>query len=209
MARHARPGARRPEAGQRGRAEMTMPEAVRREDWPRTVAEFEEWHRHQPERWEFIRGEPRMMAPASMSHSIIKRNVLRVFDRALEGSACQALVDGPQILTDEISAVPDVVVTCKALDLSTPVIAEPVIIVEVMSPSSEINDTGLRWLAYRKIPSLRHYLVLAQDRRLVHIHSRAGDIWRERFVSEGSVELDEPPLRLEVDVLYAATDLAA
>ena len=99
--------------------------------------------------------------------------------------------------------------TCKALDLSTPVIAEPVIIVEVMSPGSVPDDTGRKWLAYRKIPSLRHYLVLAQDRRLVHIHSRAGDIWRERFVSDGSVELDEPPLRLEVDVLYAATDLAA
>jgi Uma2 family endonuclease len=186
-----------------------MIDAARHEDWPRTVAEFEEWHRHQPERWEFIEGQPRMMAPASMSHSIIKRNVAVALHAALAPRGCQALVDGPQILTDEISAIPDVVVTCTALDLSTPVIGEPVIIVEVMSPSSEINDTGLRWLAYRKIPGLRHYLVLAQDRRLVHIHSRAGDIWRERFVSDGSVELDEPPLRLEIDVLYAATDLAA
>jgi Uma2 family endonuclease len=149
------------------------------------------------------------MAPASRRHSIIKRDVLRALDRALEGNACQALVDGPQILTDEISAIPDDVVTCTALDLSTPVIAEPVIIVEVMSPGSEADDTGRKWLAYRKIPSLRHYLVLAQDRRLVHIHSRAGDIWRERFVSEAAVQLDDPSVRLEVDALYVATDLAA
>jgi hypothetical protein len=40
-------------------------------------------------------------------------------------------------------------------------------------------------------------------------HSRAGDIGRERFVSDGSVELDEPPVRPEVDALYTATDLAA
>jgi Uma2 family endonuclease len=188
---------------------MTMPEAARGEDWPRTVEEFEAWHALQPERWEFIEGQPRMMAPASMPHSIIKRNVAVALHAALAPRGCEALVDGPQILTDEISAIPDVVVTCKALDLSTPVIAEPVIIVEVMSPGSVPDDTGRKWLAYRKIPSLRHYLVLAQDRRLVHIHSRAGDIWRERFVSDGSVELDEPPMRLEVDVLYAATDLAA
>ena len=86
---------------------------------------------------------------------------------------CTALVDGPQIVTDEISAIPDVVVTCAPIDLTTPVVALPVIIVEVMSPASEADDTGRKWLSYQKIPSLRHYLVLAQDRCLVQIHSRA------------------------------------
>jgi Uma2 family endonuclease len=186
-----------------------MVEAARQEDWPRTVEEFRAWHARQPERWEFIRGRPRMMAPASMNHSIIKRNVTVPLHATLASRGCETLVDGPQILTDEISAIPDVVVTCSQLDLTTPVIVEPVIIVEVMSPSSEQDDTGLRWLAYRNIPSLRHYLVLSQNQRLVHVHSRAGDIWRERFLSAGTVDLDEPPLRLELDALYAATDLAA
>ena len=112
-------------------------------------------------------------------------------------------------MTGEISAIPDVVVTCTALDLKTPVIALPVIIVEVMSPASEADDTGRKWLSYQKIPSLRHYLVLSQDRCLVQIHSRAGDLWRERFVSAGTIELDEPQLRLEVAALYAQTELAA
>jgi Uma2 family endonuclease len=186
-----------------------MAQAARQEDWPRTVEEFEAWHARQPERWEFIRGEPRKIAPASINHSIIKKNVTVALHAALAGGGCEALVDGPQILTEEISAIPDVVVTCTPIDHSTPVIAAPVIIVEVMSPSSEANDTGLRWLAYRKIPSLRHYLVLSQDQRLAHVHSRAGDIWREGFVSSGTLELDEPPVRLEIDALYAATDLAA
>jgi Uma2 family endonuclease len=184
-------------------------EAAREEDWPRTVEEFQAWHARQPERWEFIEGQPRLMAPASMTHSIIKRNVLRALDRSLEGSGCEALVDGPQILTDDISAIPDAVVSCAPLDLSTPVIAQPSMIVEVMSPTSELDDTGRKWLAYRKIPSLRHYLVLAQDQRLVHVHTRAGDVWRERFVSEGVLELDDPAVRLDVAALYTGTDLAA
>jgi Uma2 family endonuclease len=186
-----------------------MAETARHQDWPRTVEEFEVWHARQPERWEFIRGEPRLMVPASMRHSIIKRNVGFALQAALGSRGCEALVDGPQILTEDISAIPDVVVTCSPIDHSTPVIAEPAIIVEVMSPSSEANDTGLRWLAYRKIPSLQHYLVLSQDQRLVQVHSRAGDVWRERFVSAGVLELDRPSLRLEIDALYAATDLAA
>jgi Uma2 family endonuclease len=186
-----------------------MARATLEDDWPRTVAEFQIWHARQPERWEFVDGRPRLMAPASMTHSIIKRNVLRALDRALADSGCEVLVDGPQILTDEISAIPDVVVTCAPIDLSTPAVAEPTIIVEVMSPSSEADDTLRKWFSYRKIASLKHYLVLAQDRRLVQIHSRAGDLWRERFVSEGVIELDDPPLRIEVAGLYAGTEMAA
>ena len=53
------------------------------ESWPRTVAEFEAWHALQPDRWEFVNGQPRAMAPASMPHSVIKNNVFRLLDRAL------------------------------------------------------------------------------------------------------------------------------
>jgi Uma2 family endonuclease len=186
-----------------------MAEAARREDWPRTVAEFEAWHARQPERWEFIDGQPRLMAPASMKHTIIKNNVGFALRQALTDLGCTALVDGPQILTDEISAIPDVVVTCSAIDLSTPVIAEPVIIVKVMSPYSEADDAGRKWFSYRKISSLKHYLVLSQDERVVQVHSRSGDLWRERFVSSGAIELDDPPVRLEVEAIYAASDIAA
>jgi len=186
-----------------------MAEAARREDWPRTIAEFEAWHARQPERWEFVAGQPRLMAPGSLTHTIIKGNVFTALTGALEGGPCHVLVDGAQILTDDISAIPDLIVTCSPLDLSTPAIAEPTIIVEVMSPWSEADDTHRKWFSYRKIPSQKHYLVVAQDRRVVQAHSRAGELWRERFVTEGALELDDPPLRLELDLVYALTDLAA
>ena len=184
-----------------------MARAAPTEDWPGTVEEFEAWHVRQPERWEFIDGRPRLMAPASMKHSILKRNVFRLLDNALAASPCEVLVDGPQILTDEISAVPDVVVSCAPLDLTTPVVAEPAIIVEVMSPSSEIDDTGRKWFSYRKISSLRHDLVLSRDERAVQVHTRAGELWRERFVSAGTLELEDPPVQLEIGAVYAGTDL--
>ena len=186
-----------------------MVEAARREDWPQTVAEFEIWHARQPERWEFISGGPRLMAPASLSHTLIKGNVFATLREALQGQPCHVLADGAQILTDDISAIPDAIVTCAPLDLTTPAIAAPAIIVEVVSPSSEANDTTLKWFAYRKIPSLRHYLVLSQEERVVLVHSRAGELWHERFVTDGAIELDDPPLRLEIKALYALTDVAA
>lgn len=183
--------------------------APREEDWPRTVAEFEIWHARQPERWEFLSGQPRLMAPASLAHTLIKGNVYAVLRDALQGHPCHVLVDGAQILTDDISAIPDAIVTCAPLDLTTPVIAEPAIIVEVVSPSSEANDTTLKWFSYRKILSLRHYLVVSQEERVVLVHSRAGELWHERFVSTGALELDDPPLRLAIEDLYALTGVAA
>jgi Uma2 family endonuclease len=186
-----------------------MARATALEDWPRTVAEFEAWHSRQPERWEFVDGLPRLMAPGSKPHTIIKGNVFRALDQALTGTPRFVFMEGVQILTDEISAIPDAVVSCATVDLSTPVVTEPTIIVEVMSPTSEADDTQRQWFSYCKIPSLKHYLVLAQDQRVVLVHSRAGDLWRERFVSDGALELDDPPVRIEIAALYAGTEAAA
>jgi len=153
-----------------------MVEAALEDDWPRSVAEFETWHARQPDRWEFIGGQPCLMAPGSKPHTIIKGNVFRALDRGFGGTSCHVFTDGTQILTEEISAIPDVVVSCAPLDLSTPVVAEPQIIVEVMSPWSERDDTQRKWFSYRKIASLMHYFVVAQDRCEVLVHSRAGDL---------------------------------
>jgi Uma2 family endonuclease len=185
-----------------------MAKAAPRDDRPRTVAEFEAWHARRPEKWEFIAGQPRLMAPGSMKYTILKGNVFRALDRALAGTPCHVLTEGAQILTADISAIPDAVVTCAPVDLTTPVVREPALIVEVMSPSSEADDTGRKWFAYQKIPSLRHYLVISQERREVAVHSRAGGLWRERFATAGeAIDLEDPPVVLEIDALYAATDV--
>ena len=128
-----------------------MAEAATAGNWPRTVAEFEIWHARQPERWEFIGGRPSLLAPGSIRHTIIKGNVFLALDRALADTSSQVYVSGAQVLTEEISAIPDAVVSCAPVDLSTPVVAEPTIIVEVMSPWSETDDTQRKWFSYRKI----------------------------------------------------------
>jgi hypothetical protein len=82
-----------------------MGRAALETDWPRTVDEFEAWHARQPERWEFIDGRPRLVAPASMKHTLLKGNLFRALDRALGERGCTVLIDGAQILTDEISPI--------------------------------------------------------------------------------------------------------
>jgi len=66
-------------------------------------------------------------------------------------------------------------------------------------------------VVYRRDGGLtpRDRAVIAQDRREALVHSRAGELWRERFVSKGAIELDDPPLAIALAALYLATDVAA
>jgi Uma2 family endonuclease len=136
-------------------------------DWPKTLDEFRAWHERQPDVWEFIDGVPKLMAPGSMAHTLLKSNVGRVLGNALDQTGCRALVDGTIIEVEGSSLIPDVVVACSELDFTTPRVDAPIIIVEVLSPSNEKDDVGRKLALYLRIPSLHHYLVIHQDRRLV------------------------------------------
>jgi Uma2 family endonuclease len=103
-------------------------------DWPKTLEEFRAWHDCQPDVWEFIDGVPKLMAPGSMAHTLIKGNTLIALAQALRGTGCQALVDGAIVEVDGSSLIPDAVLTCSQLDVATPRVDEPIIIVEVLSP---------------------------------------------------------------------------
>jgi Uma2 family endonuclease len=140
-----------------------------------TLAEFRVWHEHRPAVWEFIDGVPKLMAPGSKAHTVIKSNLGRVLGNALDQTGSRVLVDGAIVEVRGSSLIPDLVVTYAPLDFSTPCVAEPLIIVEILPPSNERHDTGRKLTLYLEVPSLMHYLVVHQDRRqIVHHRSRRG-----------------------------------
>ena len=179
---------------------MRRPES----ELPRTVQEFEAWNVAQVERWEFIAGSPVMMAPASLRHTIIKGNVFAALRAKLAGSPCRAFVDGAQVWGRRLSAITDVVVACASIDLASPTIAEPAVIVEVLSPYSERDDTLRKWQGYCLIPSLKHYLVVAQETRFVTLHTRTGpSSFLEEVFEEGVIELTGLGISLSFEEIYA------
>ena len=91
------------------------------------------------------------MAPGSKAHTLIKSNAHAALAQALRGTGCRALVDGAIIEVEGSSLIPDVVVTCSPLDFTTPRVVEPIIIVEVLSPSNEGDDTSRKLALYLKI----------------------------------------------------------
>ena len=176
-----------------------------RPDWPKTLDEFRAWHERQPEVWEFIHGVPKLMAPGSMAHTVIKSNVHAAFAMALRGTDCRALVDGAIVEVEGSSLIPDVVVTCSPLDFATPRIAEPIIVVEVLSPSNEKDDIGRKLALYLKIPSLRHHLMVAQDRRQIVHHQRRDDLagaFLTTIAPPDLLLLDPPGVEIALAELY-------
>lgn len=170
---------------------------------PRTVEEFDRWHAGQPERWEFVAGVPVMMAPGSNNHSIIKGNIFAQLRSRSAGGPCRAFVDGPEVKGPGLSAIPDVVVTRTPVRGDVGVVEDPVVVVEVLSPSSERDDTGRKWQGCCLVPSLRHYLVVSQESRFVTAHARSGPAsFDERFHQEGAVALDAVGAGLTLAEIY-------
>lgn len=106
--------------------------------------------------------------------------------------------------------IPDVVVTCAAtIDEGARLIPEPVIIVEVASPSTWLADVNDKVEFYGGIASVQHYLVIEQDRRRVVYHGRGpSDGLEPRILREGRIALDPPRVRQGLDALYRDTELA-
>jgi Uma2 family endonuclease len=181
-------------------------------DWPKTLEEFRAWHERQPDVWEFIHGVPKLMAPGSKAHTLIKSNAGRLLGNALEGTGCRALVDGAIVEIEGSSLIPDVVVTCSPLDFATPRVDDPIIIVEVLSPGSEKDDTGRKLALYLKSPSLRHYLMIDQESPQIVHHERRDDLagaFLTNIAPPDPLRLDPPGIEVSLAALYEGVRIAA
>lgn len=181
--------------------------AKARSELPRTVEEFDRWNAQQPERWEFIGGVPVMMAPAANNHSLVKGNIFATLHAKLRSGPCRPIVDGPEVRSAKLVAIPDVVVTCEVIDGRSGIVGRPVLLVEVISPSSERNDTQHKWHSYCLIPSLQHYLVVSQEERFLILHTRTGaSSFHETMHSDGQIELPAIGVTLTLDEIYDGID---
>jgi Uma2 family endonuclease len=173
-----------------------------------TVSEFLAWATAQRGRYELVRGEIVAMAPERARHNLAKAAVFRALSDAVAkaGLPCTVFTDGMTVVIDnDTSREPDAAVQCNvATDLDSTVLEAPLIVVEVVSPSSERDDTGDKLVEYFSIASIRHYLIVNPYKRVVVRHARndLGTI-ETRIVSGGTLDLTPP------GVAVAAADMLA
>jgi Uma2 family endonuclease len=160
------------------------------------------------EKWELIEGEPVLNASASRLHQTIIRNLTVMFDAlARETSVPWEVLPGLGVRISDISVpVPDVLIrpaTFTGVECNDMIIA-----FEVLSPSTANKDLRWKRKAYATLPSLRQYVVIAQDAVEVVSFDRANEFSERRFETAESV-LDLPVIGAYMNLreIYRGTGL--
>ena len=179
-----------------------------------TPAEYLVRERTAEYRSEYVDGRMVLMTGGSLAHVGITTNISATLHEALRGGPCRTLQNDMRVRVADgaFYTYPDVVVACAPIELEDShrdTLLNPVVIVEVLSPSTAVYDRGEKRRRYQAIESLRHYLLVEQDRPFVEHHRRDGDRWSAAVVEglTGVVELSAIGVSLGLDRVYE--DVAA
>ena len=130
------------------------------------------------------------MVEGTGTDSQISGNTIIAFGAQLRGRPCTVFTSDLKVGITKLSAYayPDVTIVCgrpQYADAVEDVLVDPLVIVEVLSPSTEHYDRTGKFLRYQRIPSFAEYLLIAQDRPLVELCSRQDDGMWEWVAVEG------------------------
>ena len=183
-----------------------------------TVDEFLSWAEGREGRWELHDGvpvmmscaEPVMTSPERAAHIRTKFSAGKALDGAVAtaGLPCEVFTDGLAIRVDTRTTYePDASVVCgpRRSD-ETIAIDDPVILVEVLSPSTAAIDHGRKLSGYFSLKSVEHYLILDPERRVVIHHKRGvGEAIETRVLTNGFAKLDPPGVDVAVEAMFPET----
>jgi Uma2 family endonuclease len=173
-----------------------------------TTTEFLAWADTQDQgTFELFEGEIIAMAPERVGHAQCKANTWRALADAIKAAdlPCQAFVDSLGVkISDDTTYVPDALVNCgPPLPADVMLAANPVIVVEVLSPSTRHIDKSTKLADYFTIPSLHHYLVIELNKRyILHYQRQPDGNVLVRVVRDGQIKLDPPGITIAVTELF-------
>ena len=156
-------------------------------------------------RHEFVDGMLFAMAGGTDYHATISLNIATQIRAAARASGCFAYMENMLLQTpDGPTYYPDVFVTCDENNDGVRFKRFPCFVVEVLSETTSDIDRGEKLHNYRKIPPLKAYVLVSQDRRLVETYRRLDDgTWRYETLEEtGELELPCLDLRVSLDDVY-------
>lgn len=131
---------------------------------------------------EYIDGQIYAMVGASRAHNLINVNIAGELSRQLKGRPCETYSNDMRVkaATAKHYYYPDLAVVCgkpEFEDGHADTLLNPIVLVEILSASTEAHDRGGKFASYRRIPSLREYLLVSQDTPLVERYARQGESW--------------------------------
>lgn len=146
-----------------------------------SAEQFLDWDAGQSLRHEFVRGAIFAMAGAEERHVTATGNVYVALRTHLRGTPCRTFMIDMKLRVEAADCYfyPDVMVTCSPADATDPLIKrEPALVVEVLSPGTAAYDRGDKFADYRKLASLREYLLIDPSTRRCDLYRLGADgLW--------------------------------
>ena len=144
-----------------------------------TPEQYLEMDRNADYRSEYVNGEILAMAGASREHTLVVTNLVREISTQLRGRPCETYSNDIRVkISPSRYTYPDLIVACgtpEFLDEKFDVLLNPIIIVEVLSPTTESDDRSWKFAHYRRLTSLKDYVMLSQYRPVVEHYTRQAD----------------------------------
>ena len=171
---------------------------------PMTLAELLEWEERQPLRYEFDGVGPVAMTAVTVGHSAIQGNLAFAVGGRLRGKPCHFYGSDLKFQVAEGHVrYPDGMVVCSPVDRTATVVHDPVVVFEVISPSTAGNDRIVKAREYQATPSVQRYVMLEQDGVGATVYARSGEVWtHEILVADSILTLPEIGVSLPLAELY-------
>jgi Uma2 family endonuclease len=172
-----------------------------------TAEQYLAWEAQQPQKHEYLCGEVFAMAGASDAHVTISLNLAAALRAHQRGGPCRTYIADMKLEVDPARAYfyPDVFVTCDASDAQSPERKRaPILVVEVLSPSTAAFDRGAKFAWYRQLQSLQEYVLIDTERIAVDVFRRdtAGHWVLYPYAEGDTVELASVGLTLPIAAIY-------
>ena len=190
-------------------------------DVPRHYYSLDEYfalERESDARFEYWDGDVVCMSGGSRAHGMISSNVHFALSSALRGGRCRAFTGDMAIWTPALPPYryPDASVVCGEIQVKhingLDALVNPVLAVEVTSPSTIGRDEGDKFVAYQAVTTLREYLLVSQNAmHVTHYTRQANDSWERRDVTDvdASIELESVGCALKMRDIYEGLSFPA
>ncbi|GAB6067820.1 Uma2 family endonuclease [Methylothermus subterraneus] len=170
-----------------------------------TPEEYLEWEKYSEVKHEYVNGRIYAMVGVSRAHNLITLNLAAVLKIHLRGTPCRVFAADMKVRKDDVFYYPDLVVTCRETRRHDYYVEEPVLVVEVLSPSTEARDRLDKRLVYQSISTLQEYALVSQDKMEVQIYRRANENWDLITYGPGEdVQLSSLGLTCPIAAIYEA-----
>lgn len=173
-----------------------------------TYAEYLSLEESSEDKHEYLRGEVWAMAGGTPEHGRIQANLIREIGNALGRRPCVVFSSDVRVRIDasDRTTYPDLSVVCgkrEVAKIDPLAITNPVVIVEVLSESTERDDRGEKFAHYRRLDSLKEYVLVAQEARRVEVFRRSPQGWVLSEAGPGEqLVLESIEVRITVDDVY-------